>query len=123
MKKLFTPYRLMPDVVREVVEAGRVGSYVLGDDEDGFMGKYAGRSDSCLQSRLATHNHLFDYDYFIFRYARDVEEAFRQECETYHVLKMQRPVLGNVIHPAAPALSGLKCPYCGFSADIAALFE
>ena len=111
---LTTPYRFMPGVVREVVEPGRPGSYLLGYDDGGFRAGYAGRSDACLRNRLATHNHLYDYDYFIFRYARDEMEAYRQECESWHLLEAEGGDVANRIHPAAPAGSGACCPYCEF---------
>ena len=115
MKLMTTPYRFSPDVVREVVEPGRPGSYLLGFDDGEFRAAYAGRSDMCLLTRLATHNHLYDYDYFIFRYSRDEMEAYRQECESWHILRVQGGDVGNRIHPAAPAGSGASCPYCHFS--------
>lgn len=70
-----TPYRMTPDVIRNEVIKGIPGAYVLGDMEDGeFRFKYVGRSDSCLQTRLLTHDYLYEYSYFIFAYTADAKK-------------------------------------------------
>ena len=61
-----TPFRMTPDVIREVVEKHRPGVYVLGHIVDGrFVFQYVGRSDYCVQTRLLTHEYLYDCSYFI----------------------------------------------------------
>lgn len=60
----YTPVIFLPGVVRAIVDAGRPGTYVLGTGSD-FEAGYVGRSDTCVRSRLASHNHLYRFDYFI----------------------------------------------------------
>ena len=122
MSTLAVPYRFLPSVVRDQVQPGRPGAYILGNDEAGFTGKYVGRSDTSLLNRLVGHNHLLEFEYFIYCYAADKREAFRQECEFYHVLQNQGDPLTNRIHPAAPKGSGLRCPYCEFGEQVSSLF-
>jgi len=114
------PLRFTPEVVRRAVELGRPGVYILGSDINGFVGGYVGRSDTCLRNRLATHNHLYKFDYFIFRYAANVSQAFRLECQYWHTYEHGMEV-SNCIHPAAPHGSGSCCPYCEFALDAATL--
>lgn len=121
MAALFIPYRFTPSVVRQVVEPNRTGSYILGFDKNGFVGEYVGRSDSCLYSRLSKHNHLLKFDYFIFKYASNIVEAFFQECELYHTFLTAKLNLQNMVHPASPAGSNLNCPYCQFRNSFANL--
>jgi hypothetical protein len=55
----FLPRRFTPEVVRLVVEPGWPGAYALGRSrEDQFEIGYVGRSNTCLQNRLVTHNYL-----------------------------------------------------------------
>lgn len=117
MNKLYTPYVFIPSVVREVVEPDQCGVYILGIDEDGFAGMYVGRSDNCIQKRLLTHNYLYTFDYFIFRYAETQEDAFGLECQLWHVYE-EGLNLDNCIHPASPPHSGYICPYCHFSKHV-----
>jgi hypothetical protein len=120
---LFTPFRFTPAVIRQQVEQGRMGSYILGFDQEGFVGQYVGRSDTCLQRRLSLHNHLWTYDYFVFKYATTLNEAFFQECELYHSYLLFDKQLHNLIHPAMPSGSGLVCPYCDFRDGVNQLFH
>jgi hypothetical protein len=115
MMKLL-PRLFLPEIVRSKVLLKRPGVYLLGNDEAGFAVKYVGRSDKCLRNRLATHNHLFTYDYFAFMYAKDEREAFFLECQLWHTF--QKSSLNNFIHPASPVNSGIKCPYCHFSKEV-----
>ncbi len=110
----YTPVLFLPEVVRTVVEANRPGAYVLGSGPRFEVG-YTGRSDVCIRRRLSAHNHLYRFDYFIFRYADDSEEAFQLEAEAWHALHQRGATILNKYHPALPAGSGLKCPYCDFA--------
>lgn len=114
-----TPFRMTPDVIREVVEKHRPGVYVLGHIVDGrFVFQYVGRSDYCVQTRLLTHEHLYDCSYFIFRYAKDRKEAFETESKWWHDCRNNGVVLFNRIHPDSPAGEKLRCPYCQFGRDM-----
>lgn len=117
----FLPRRFTPEVVRLVVEPGWSGAYALGHSrEDQFEIGYVGRSDTCLQSRLVTHNYLWRFDYFIFQQAANEYEAYALECEFWHSSKDQ---VRNLIHPGSPSGSGLACQYCGFASSVARFYR
>ena len=116
MGKTAIPRLLLPHIVRDVVVPGKPGTYVLGNDKNGFVPGYIGRSETCLQTRLATHNKLYEFDYFLFRYAENTVDAFFQECEFWHAC--QELVMSNRIHPAAPHGSCLECPFCHFARNV-----
>lgn len=117
---LAIPMKFTPSVIRAIVLPDKPGVYALGNDENGFKVGYVGRSDYCLQNRLATHNHLYSFDYFIFKYASCVEEAFELECRFWHASKEKK--ITNQIHPASPTNSGLRCPYCSFAEHMIKMF-
>ena len=120
---LAIPRKFTPEIVKSVVsQPNRTGVYILGNNVNGFKVGYVGRSDNCLQSRLINHNHLDNFDYFIFKYTRNVNDAFLQECQYWHASSDADAHLANVIHPASPKKSGLKCPYCQFAIDITKVF-
>lgn len=110
---LLVPRLLLPEVVKQVVVPACPGAYALGHaGPDGFLVGYVGRSDTCLRSRLLSHNYLWHFEYFLFRYAANSEAAFHLECEFWHAYRKQ---LCNVIHPAVPTGSNASCRYCGFA--------
>jgi hypothetical protein len=111
---LWTPRLLVPRVVREAVAPGQPGAYALGNDRGGFQVGYIGRSDYCLRTRLLTHNYLYEFEYFVLRYAAGVLAAFQVECELYHVYRQAGAPLANRVHPAAPSFR-VACPYCDFA--------
>lgn len=115
---MVAPLLFMPEVIRHAVLPGCPGAYALGHNRGGFTAEYVGRSDRCLQTRLRTHNRLWEFEYFIFKYAAHAQAAYQLECEYWHAI---RDGLRNVIHPAAPEFSGLRCQYCGFAQSIAKL--
>lgn len=118
-----TPYRFTPDVIRKEVMKDVPGSYLLGNDqgERDFAPRYVGRSDNDMQGRLLTHNHLYSYEYFIFRKASDPKEAFRQECQLWHGHQQCGYELDNKVHPAVPVGLDVRCPYCDFANHMSAL--
>ena len=111
----FTHIVFLPERVKAVIEPGRPGAYALRVNDPMEIG-YVGRSDTCLQTRLSTHNHLYKFDYVIFRYAESPAQAFLFECEAFHALEQTTPGMSNKYHPAAPDGTGLICPYCDFGA-------
>jgi len=113
----YMPILFVPHIVRVMVDEGRPGAYVLGSGSDFKVG-YARRSDSCRCNRLALHNRLYRFEYFIYRYAKTPDEDFLIECEAYHALKQSGVQIVNKYHPAMPAHSGLACPYCAFSNNL-----
>jgi hypothetical protein len=80
----------------------RVGFKDVGGD---FVPYYVGRDDKNLNKRLK--DHADKYHFFVAAYASTPEIAFKQECYDYHHLSPK----DNVIHPACPANTDLKCPY------------
>lgn len=115
MSALWTPRLLLPRVVRKVVAPGKPGAYALGDDHRGFTVRYVGRSDTCLRTRLLTHNHLYGFEYCAFQCSATVEDAFAVECELYHVHLQLGIALKNQLHPASPRWTGASCRYCRFT--------
>lgn len=112
----YTPILYLPQIVCALLDENRPGAYVLGSEQDFKIG-YVGRSDTCVRRRLAFHNHLYKFDYFIYRYAKNAEEAYMFECEAYHALERRSGML-NKYHPAAPRGTSLFCPYCSFAEDV-----
>jgi hypothetical protein len=118
---LAIPRNFTPDIVKRVVsQPNRIGVYILDNNVNGFKVGYVGRSDICLQSRLISHNHLYNFDYFIYRYTLNIKDAFLQECQYWHASHDVHLV--NIMHPASPKHSGLKCPYCKFANEITKVF-
>lgn len=109
----------LPEVVRQVVAPGKSGVYMLGDMiENEFQIRYVGRSDSCLQTRLLNHNHLYKFSYFYFLYTDSPKEAFRLEAKWWHAcVDFDIPII-NKIHPDSPGNAGLVCPYCQFAQSV-----
>ena len=112
------PILFKPKLIRNVVEKDRPGVYVLGNDENGFKPKYVGRSDYCIRNRLLTHNHLYDYDYFMFKYVDNQRDAFYLEAKWWHDCINNGVELDNMIHPDAPSGTFWTCPYCDFAKSV-----
>lgn len=94
------------------VPAHWVGVYYLGFEQNSIP-RYVGRSDRSLRYRLLAHARTALYDWFRAIPASTTYHAFRMECQGWHLLR--RSGLDNVIHPAAPSLTPVRCPYCDFS--------
>lgn len=103
--------------VLAVVKEGCPGTYILGDASSTgvFVPKYVGRSDTCLRTRLLTHNHYYDYECFVFRYESSPKSAFYDECKWWHDYLGMGVNLDNVIHPDFPSGNPTPCPYCGLT--------
>ncbi|MDU2106215.1 hypothetical protein [Clostridium sp.] len=121
MDQIVVPRLFIPDVIKEVVLSNRPGVYVLGDNENGFVYRYVGRSDTCIRTRLLTHNYLYKYEYFIFRYVDNPKEAYYYESKWWH--DCANMGINNKIHPDAPSGSRLVCPYCSFANNINRSFK
>jgi hypothetical protein len=120
------PVRLTHSAVRETVQSASPGAYVLGNGSGAgartFEPGYVGRSDVCVQTRLASHVQAGVFDYFIVQYAVDRREAFFLECEYWHAGVHGAARLANQIHPASPAGTALACPYCDFARGVMARY-
>lgn len=109
------PLRLAPWLVRAVIPLGCRGTYALRRDRRVM---YVGRSDD-LRRRLIEHALSGRADYFTFDIHSTSVQAYEVESALFHILF---GAVANQIHPAAPALSGVSCPFCQSTA-IAALTQ
>jgi hypothetical protein len=93
------------------------GAYVLGKYVGGeFSPLYVGRSDSCLLTRILTHNYRNLATHVAWRIRSSQRDAFHQECALYHTYE-EEPWFLNKVHPASPKGSGLICPFCSYSIE------
>jgi hypothetical protein len=108
------PYPLTNQSIDQYVAKNRIGNYALGVyGSNLFAVKYAGRSDTCLNSRLKQYPGSPGYTHFMFSYAASAVQAYQKECINFHDYSEYR--LDNAIHPDKPEghPAGLKCPRCG----------
>lgn len=106
------PYLLNEEEINKHIEKGRIGNYAYGhkDEQNTFIVKYVGRSDSCLNTRI--RHGMGQYEYFKFSYAESAKEAFEKECINYHEFGGKEK-LDNEIHPARPEGLDDDCPFEG----------
>lgn len=102
-----------PDWIRGMIPEGVLGAYLLLRNGRPF---YAGRSDSCLATRLAGHELLGQATHLLWEICDDPVRAFY--CEAF-LYDSSRHVSGflNRVHPARPAGSKGECPFCSIEAD------
>ena len=106
------PYTFTSSEIDRVVTRTSFGNYALGytKDDDTFIVKYVGRSDSDvnkeLKARLALNHSKFKYSY-----ATSPKAAFEKEYHNYHDFGGSKD-LDNKIHPSRPAESNWQCPVC-----------
>jgi len=107
------PYKLTSDSIDEEVTETGPGNYGLGyaRDDDTFIVKYVGRSDTDLNGRL--HDWIGKYKSFKYSSATATspKAVFEKECRNYHDFGGSKG-LDNSSHPDRPAGSGWKCPVC-----------
>ena len=108
---MYGPFDLVAETIESVVEKDRPGNYALGylDTRDRFVVCYIGRSDTCVQTRIADHAGETTRLIFVFNYATSINAAYEKECTDYH--EYDPP--DNIAHPAHPKDSLLRCPVCG----------
>lgn len=87
------------------------GAYALGPVQTpGVLTvNYVGRSDADLIGRLGVHADAGHYSSFLYGFFDSAEAAYHKECALYHAFGETN--LDNVIHPAAPAGSRLRCAH------------
>ena len=111
-------FRFIPAVVRALIPPGVIGCYVL---TVGDCPVYVGRSDVCLQQRLAQHGLLGFATHFLWQPCRSPVSAFHLESASYHHLQQTTGLeLLNAIHPDSPSGADSHCPFC-VTADCDAL--
>jgi hypothetical protein len=72
-------------ILRSLIPRNTIGVYVLGNYYHGrFDPLYVGRSDTCLLTRLLSHNHRGRATHVVWRVTRSQRQAYYQECCLYH---------------------------------------
>lgn len=97
-----------PAIVRALVPARKPGVYILLRMGVPF---YIGRSDKCIQTRLAGHPLLPIATHMTWGTCETALQAYRLEAAWFHMLRAS-PELTNQIHPAQPAGHSDSCPFC-----------
>lgn len=107
-------FPFMPRVIRALVAPGVPGVYLLLKEGRAV---YVGRSDSCVQTRLASHPYLQVASHFVWQPCRSRLHAFHMESYWYHLLH-DAGAGANLIHPARPAGDAEPCPFCHMAATV-----
>lgn len=103
-------YKFTPWLIRMLIPKGYKGTYILySQDKNVVEPIYVGRSDTDLQRRLLNHPYLGSADYFEYFTFDTAEKAYLSETALFHSFEYS---LINEIHPAMPAHSHVKCPFC-----------
>lgn len=105
-------YDLTNVKIDELISNSRVGNYALGiinQKTNKFVVKYVGRSETDLNARLKQH--VGRHPKFKFSFATSPQEAYEKVCRNFDDFGGIKK-LGNNIHPAPPAETEWKCPYC-----------
>lgn len=105
-------YDLSNAKINELITESSEGNYALGvinQKTQKFVVKYVGRSETDLNVRLKQH--VGKYPKFKFSYAPSAKAAFEKVCKNFHDFGGTKKLV-NKIHPAPPAYSDWKCPYC-----------
>lgn len=95
-------------VVRALVPPGRPGVYMLLRMDVPF---YVGRSDHCLQTRLAGHPLLSIATHVSWKTCVTPQAAYWLESAWFHILSLTTQLI-NQIHPARPVGESNSCPFC-----------
>lgn len=98
-------FRLRPSTIRALVPQNTCGTYLL---LRGEIPIYVGRSDACLRTRLACHNHRLRATHVLWEIARTPRCAYMLEAYWFHHHDLEL----NQIHPASPAGQSIICPFC-----------
>ncbi len=105
--------RLTRSVVNMQIPTGTIGAYLLMEyDQDGARPLYVGRSDTCLRRRLCRHPLRGRATHFVVTPARNSHQAYAMESYWYHEYQAAGRAVRNQIHPASPAGTGRRCPFC-----------
>ncbi|MFJ7421427.1 hypothetical protein ACIQXD_22830 [Streptomyces uncialis] len=100
-------------VVNLQIPVGTIGAYLLLQYEQQQAAPlYVGRSDTCLRQRLIRHPLRSRATHFIAAPTRDSHYAYAIESYWYHRYLSTSATIANLIHPASPAGTGRRCPYC-----------
>ena len=103
------PFSLTTSGVTAAVTFRSPGAYALGflGADNVFQIAYVGRSDEDVSSRLLNHVQK-PHSQFCFAYLSSAPVAFFKECNLYHDFDPPE----NLVHPARPQGTNLRCPRC-----------
>jgi hypothetical protein len=104
-------FQLKPATIKALVPGRVPGTYLL---LAGSKPIYVGRSDTCLRTRLARHNHLSKASHVLWEPASTSATAFALEAFWFH---KHSDSLLNKVHPASPRGQRMKCPFCSCSTE------
>lgn len=114
--------RFTRSVVNMQIPTGTIGAYLLMEHEhQGARPLYVGRSDTCLRQRLSRHPLRGRATHFVVAPARNSHQAYAIESYWYHQYRSAGRSVRNQIHPASPAGTGRRCPFCTEAAIARAL--
>ncbi|WP_159030867.1 hypothetical protein [Streptomyces sp. 769] len=95
------------------IPAGTIGAYVLlRNEQQQATPLYVGRSDTCLRRRLTRHPLRGRATHFVAAPTLNRYQAFAIESAWYHRYLSSGTSITNQIHPASPARTGRRCPFC-----------
>lgn len=103
--------RLRPWLVRALIPANQIGTYLLYTDQGNLF--YIGRSDTDIQRRLVRHSTDRRGEYFTYDIHHTVTSAFDVECALFHI---HADKLSNRLHPDRPDFHLVTCAFCPHSA-------
>lgn len=116
--------RFIRSVVRMQIPAGTIGAYLLLEHtQQGVQALYVGRSDTCLRRRLSRHPLRGGATHFVIAPARNSLQAYATESFWFHQYRSAGSSIRNQIHPASPAGTGRRCPFCPEQATARALLR
>ena len=109
-------HRLFDIIVSMLVSEKLIGNYAFGYMEDDiFVVRYVGRSDSDLKTEIRQQmktDRAKGCTHFVYSVAESVKDAFEKECRDFHYFG-GADRLNNQNHPAKPAGTNYKCPVVG----------
>jgi hypothetical protein len=94
--------------IRALIPERVLGAYML---LRGSSPLYAGRSDTCLATRLTGHELLPRASHLVWEVCRDPVRAFHCEAFWYDRCR-DLPGFLNRVHPARPVGHDRGCPFC-----------
>jgi hypothetical protein len=105
-------YEFSSEEIDARISKTSAGNYALGYiDENNFIVRYVGRSDSDVNHRLKSHIGKHPMcTHFKYFYASSPKDAYEKECQNWHDFNPHE----NKIHPDQPSNNSKKwkCPVC-----------
>ena len=101
-------FAMRPRLLRSIMPESAVGTYVLLNEHTPI---YVGRSDSCVLTRLCSHELAGECTHVVWEPCQSALRAYLLEAEWYHQFLITF-ALRNKIHPARPWGHEEACPFC-----------